>query len=568
MSELKESAPPPARRLRLREPLVLWLAALLVVVVVAGASVAVLTALVRPSGCSPAVTVRVAAAPSVAEAIGNVSRIVPVSGCYQIEVLSRDSAAMAEELANPPATGLPDVWIPESTFWLRRARSQGAYQAPTAGTSIASSPVVLAVTQRGAARFGWPGRPVPWSGLLAPDARGGPVGVPDPASDPIGVSALIGIKALSRTAPADVAALRRISPYAVSRASDLYQKLPVAGAGPGTLDAFITSEQQLAAYNMAQPKTPLVASYPSRALPTLDYPYVVLPGSSTAARTGAARFLAALLSAAARPVLGGQGLRGPGGQVLSGALGDAGATGQAVPAVPLPDESTLLDLLNTWTGVHLAAQLLGVVDISGSMADPLPGSTDSKLSGVIKGAADGLGLLLDSTQVSVWEFATNLDGNADYRIALPYTALGGGGRAAVYNALSRVAVKPNGDTALYNTVLAAYQTARRGWTPGRINLVLIATDGHNDDPAGGLNRPQLLDALRKLQDPRRPLPILFLGLSGGIDVGELQDIAGVTGGKVYVTNNPSGIRQIFFDALSTLTCQPPACVRGRQPGAS
>ncbi len=48
-------------------------------------------------------------------------------------------------------------------------------------------------------------------------------------------------------------------------------------------------------------------------------------------------------------------------------------------------------------------------------------------------------------------------------------------------------------------------------------------------------------------------------LSGGIDAGELQDIAGATGGKVYVTKNPSGIRQIFFDALAGLACQPPAC---------
>jgi hypothetical protein len=64
-----------------------------------------------------------------------------------------------------------------------------------------------------------------------------------------------------------------------------------------------------------------------------------------------------------------------------------------------------------------------------------------------------------------------------------------------------------------------------------------------------------------LQDPRRPLPILFIGLSGGVDPNELQDIAGVTGGKVYVTKTPSGIKQIFFDALASLACQPPACRR-------
>ena len=37
-----------------------------------------------------------------------------------------------------------------------------------------------------------------------------------------------------------------------------------------------------------------------------------------------------------------------------------------------------------------------------------------------------------------------------------------------------------GGTGLYDTTLAAYQEARRTWMPGRINIVLIATDGRND----------------------------------------------------------------------------------------
>jgi hypothetical protein len=209
--------------------------------------------------------------------------------------------------------------------------------------------------------------------------------------------------------------------------------------------------------------------------------------------------------------------------------------------------------------VHLSAQILGLIDISGSMADPLPGGKESKLSATMLAAEQGAGLLMDTTQVSVWVFATQLDGNKDYKLVRPYTALGGGGRAALLGTLSSVRVKPNGNTGLYDSVLAAYQAARRAWTPGRINLLLVATDGKNDDPTGGINRAQLLSSLRKLQDPRRPLPILFIGLSGGIDKHELQDIAGATGGKVYVTNKPSGIRQIFFDALAGLACQPPAC---------
>jgi hypothetical protein len=561
MYRMNGPAPTP-RRSRLREPAVLWLAALLVVVLVAWGSVAGLSSILRSSGCDQPTTVRVAAAPAIAEAVAAVARTVKPSDCYEVEVLSRDSAGLADVLANPPAETLPDAWVPESTFWLRRARSLGAFQAPETGTSVASSPVVLALTEPAAAQLGWPGRQIPWSALLAPTAHAVPVGIPDPATDPVGVSALMAIRAIAGSGPADVAALRRVSPYAVARAADLYQRLPEAGTTRNTLNAFITSEQALARYNTrSEAVTPLVASYPDRGLPTLDFPYVVLPGAAGAARTGATRFLAALVAAAAQPAFGAQGFRAPDGRVLPGVLADAGARDQTVPAVPLPDDNALLELLNTWTGVHLSAQILGLVDISGSMADPLPGGTATKLSATIRAAQEGVGLLLDTTQVGLWVFSTQLDGNRDYRMIRPYTSLAGAGRAGLIGALGQVRVKQNGNTGLYDSVLAAYQAARRGWTPGRINVLLIATDGKNDDPTGGLSRPQLLSALRKLQDPRRPLPILFIGLSGGIDPAELRDIAGVTSGKVYVTKNPSGIRQIFFDALAGLACQPPACRR-------
>jgi Bacterial extracellular solute-binding protein len=550
------------RRARLREPAVLWLAALLVVILVAWGTVAGIGAVLHSSGCAQPVAVQVAAAPAIAEAVAEVARAGTIDGCYRIDVVARDSVAMAAALADPPGA-LPAAWVPESTFWLHRARALGAFEAPDRGTSVATSPIVLALTQPEAAQLGWPGRrSIPWSALLSPQARAVPVGIPDPATDPVGVSALIAIHAITGTGPAQIAALRRISPYTAARAADLYQRLPVAGGTPagGTLHAFVTSEQALAAHNArARSGTPLVAAYPDRPLPTLDFPYVVLPSAAAPARAGATRFLAALLSPAAEPALGGQGFRAPDGRALAGDLSAPGGAAQRLPPVPLPAQDSLLDLLNVWTGVHLSAEILGVIDVSGSMAERLPGGRETRLSATVKAAQQGVGLLLSTTEVSIWVFATQLQGNQDYRVVRPYTPLAGSGRGALVAALGQVRVRPNGNTGLYDTVLAAYQAARRAWIPGRINLVLIATDGKNDDPTGGISRAQLLAGLHRMQDPRRPLPILFIGLSGGIDRGELQEIAGATGGKVYVTKEPSGIRQIFFAALAGLACQPPAC---------
>src|SRR3712207_7770012 len=44
----------------------------------------------------------------------------------------------AEILANPPPGTLPQVWVPESTFWLGRAQARGAFTVPATGTSIAT----------------------------------------------------------------------------------------------------------------------------------------------------------------------------------------------------------------------------------------------------------------------------------------------------------------------------------------------------------------------------------------------------------------------------------------------
>jgi hypothetical protein len=213
-------------------------------------------------------------------------------------------------------------------------------------------------------------------------------------------------------------------------------------------------------------------------------------------------------------------------------------------------------VLSAWTGVHLSARILGVIDVSGSMNERVP-SGETRLAATIKAAQEGAGLLLDTTEVGIWLFSTHLDGDKDYQVLLPPRALSEG-RTELVNRLGAVRAKPNGDTGLYDTTLAAYQEARRNWAPGRINLVLITTDGKNDDDVS-ITRPQLLAELRKLNDPRRPLPILFIGIGGGIDPNELNEIADATGGRVFLSQDPSGIRQIFFTALSDLGCQPPSC---------
>jgi hypothetical protein len=539
--------------------------------------------------CAERTTLRVAVAPSIAPPAREIARrLAARERCLDVLVAARESADVLRDLAHTepggagagaaptsaqsgsPATSrpqpsgtadtpaaTPDAWLPESTLWLRRARAAGAFQVPAEGVSVATTPVVLAIDVRTAARLGWRDRALGWPGLVADAQPQVPVVLPDPATSPLGFGALVGIRRLARgaglvTAPAAAAAImRRLAPRTVSLAGET----PPAPTGPGAGEAAVFSTEQEVLFGADGGRQ--VAIYPPAAVPGPDYPYAML--AAGARREGAAALLRALLAEEGATALAGHGLRSPSGAPPANIPVDAGIRTNAYPPARLPAEPEAVALLNAWGGVHISARMLAVFDISGSMAEQAPGATETRLSATIKAAQGGAQLLLGTTEIGLWAFSTDLGGGRDYRELLPVGPVGPR-RAAIATALGRMRVKPNGDTGLYDTTLAAYREATRNWTAGRINMVLILTDGRNDDD-DGISRAQLLRELRGLVDRKRPVPILFIGIGPEIDPAELRQIAAVTGGRVALTPHPSGIRQIFFVALSEFSCLPPKCRR-------
>ncbi|MGC5022711.1 substrate-binding and VWA domain-containing protein [Micromonospora sp. DT47] len=554
---------PLVRRLAGTSPVAL-LSALLVVVLVAWAGVAYLNSLSNGPSCAEQVPVRLAVAPVLAPAIEQIAKTAgDRQPCVSITVEARRSISVAANLVTPEAGQAPDAWLPESTFWLRRARSTGAFEVPERGTSVGSSPVVLALTEPVADRLGWPAKQVNWAALVGPDARDVAVGIPDPAEDSAGVAALLGMRALAAGEPepaaAVTAAMRRIAPNTLTVTADAGAVLPTGAGVPERVDAFATTEQAVIRHNSLARANKLVAAYAGDGVPTLDLPYVVLPGARGPVREAATGFLDVLLSPSARATLVAQGFRTAGGFPPEGVPTDGRVRLDVRGPVAMPPEETLTELLNGWSGVRRSARILTVLDTSGSMAARVPDTNETRMSATIKAAQDGAGLLLDSSEIGLWVFSTRLDGDLDYREVLSVGPLREQ-REELVAGLGEVRVKPNGGTGLYDTALAAYREARQHWTPGRINLVLIMTDGQNED-ADSIGRDQLLAELAKLQDPQRPLPILFIGLGSGVDRAELEGIAAATRGRVFLTKQPGGIRKIFFSALAGLSCLPPECRR-------
>jgi Mg-chelatase subunit ChlD len=519
----------------------------------------------REPPCAERTTLRIAAAPSIAPPARQIAgRLEARERCLDVVVEARESADVLRDLARTA----PDAWLPESTLWLRRARAAGAFQVPAEGVSVASTPVVLALDVRSADRLarhragaptrGRAERTPGWPALVADPRPPLPVVLPDPATSPIGFGALVGIRALARAADADTTAagaaaiMRRLAPRTVSPPGES----PPGPAGPGTGESAVVSTEQQVLRGAAAGRRQ-VAVYPPAAVPGPDYPYAVL--TTGPGRSGATAFLRALLAAEGAAAVTGHGLRTPSGAPPAGIPADTRVRTGVYPPRRVPAEPDTVALLNAWGGVHLSARMLAVFDVSGSMAAQVPGSTETRLSATVKAAQGGARLLLGTSQIGIWAFATDLDGDRDHREVVPVGPVGPR-RAEIVAELGRMRVEPNGATGLYDTTLAAYRDATRNWTPGRINMVLILTDG-KDDNASGITRAELLRELRGLVDRKRPVPILFIGVGPEIDPAELREIAKTTGGRVALTDKPSGIRRIFFTALAEFSCLPPKCRR-------
>ena len=92
---------------------------------------------------------------------------------------------------------------------------------------------------------------------------------------------------------------------------------------------------------------------------------------------------------------------------------------------------------------------------------------------------------------------------------------------------TKLGPKKGGGTGLYDTVLAAYREVQRDYVPGRINSVILFTDGKNENK-DGISRAQLLSELKRLADPKRPVRLVIIGIGNEVDRQELEAITTAT----------------------------------------
>ncbi|MGW2182762.1 substrate-binding and VWA domain-containing protein [Streptomyces sp. NPDC001732] len=558
------------------------IATVLVLAVAAGTAVAARGGLLPFSeSCEDsAVRLSMVASPDIAPAVraladrARTDEVRSDGRCLYVTVTARDSYKVAEALSGGARTPDYQIWLPDSDLWLDRAKGSGDGVPTTPGDSIASSPVTMAMVPSAAKRLGWPKKQYSWAGLTAAtmESAGVGLGSADPARSATGLLALSSIGTSSGKQGGDsdtrVAATAELLARRMSDSdSQVLETLAQDGSGtgkgkPARNQALLLSEQAAFAHNAeSADDAKLDLFYPEDGIPLLNYPYTMVDESrmSTAEGRAALRFMTLLNEPASQAVLAKHGFRkvdGTAGESVVAPAGGQKPQPYATAATTQPTVEELQRTLGMWTITVQSARLTTVVDASGSMATIVPGRNQSRMDVTKASLIQALDQFTPNDEIGLWEFATTLDGDKDYRRLMPTRRLGapakGGGthRKKLSEAFAALQPVPGGATGLYDTMLAAYKDVQATYVKGKFNAVVILTDGSNQD-ARSLSRSALIAELKRIADPERPVPLLAIAVGPEADREEVNEIAKVTGGGGYQVTDPADIQAVILQAIMT-----------------
>jgi len=501
--------------------------------------------------CRP-VAVEISAAPAAAPVVQAITA--PANGtdlgqgqCLSVQVSEQDPAGTVAGSAVLPVDRAPDVWIPDSSLWVPRVSAWRLQRV----SSLASSPVVLATSRQAVVALDWAGTPPTWAQAMTGRR---PVALADINEDADSLAALLAMwQSGRRGAGAEQAVTRAVFAETQGQLPSETAALAQAQSGAANAPLLPTSEQAIFIANSGNRDPNLVAVYPRDGSPLLDFPILrtQAAGRSSAEAHGVDVVLARLTSPDARAVLLANGFRvgtsaGPNG---------GGLRTSSVRALALPTTADITALLNRAQLVSQPSRILTVIDVSTSMAAPVPGRLN-RAQLAVTAAVRFVDVLPDTASSGLWIFAQRLQGAQDWRVVSAVRPLGfteAGGRSHRDNLVAAAGRVPNqlsaGGTALYNTALAAVRTMRASFDPNAINAVVIFTDGANENSTG-MTLAQVVSALKAEADPRRPVLLIGIGIGPDADVAALRAMSEATTGRAVGVQTEADIQRVLLEGLT------------------
>ena len=562
------------------------------------------TDVARDTGDCVALTV--AASSEKAALLGTIAKQYEKTGpqvagtCVAVEVTSVASgggeAALArgwdEEVDGPR----PDVWTPAASTWARLLEQDLAARdhpdlVPDETPSIVSTPLVLAMPRPMAQALGWPAKALGWSDVLSlvedpegwaslghPEWGRFTLGKTNPNLSTSGLAATVGsfVAATGKSSDLTERDLRdpkvRRFVQTVERSVVHYgdttltylsnlQRADDRGAGLGYVSAVAVEEKSVLDYNAGNPTgdpatlgdhdppaVPLAAIYPKEGTLYSDSPWVTLdaPWVDDATQAASADFLDYLRSGTAQKVFTDAGFRTydgkPGRPITSSE--DVVADGVTVTLAP-PAPAVLAQVRSLWAQLRKPARVLMLLDVSGSMGEPVPEAGASKLDLAKRAAIRAMAQFAPTDEVGLWAFTTDMGDGRIYRELEPVLPIS---RQRSDLRQSIQALTPLNGTPLYAAIRAAVADMGSSLDGDKINAVVVLTDGRNEYPAD----TDLTGLVEQLGGggSEAALRVFTIAYGQGADLDTLRQISAASNAAAYDATRPESIDKVFTAVLS------------------
>ncbi|WP_106319279.1 VWA domain-containing protein [Actinoplanes italicus] len=505
-----------------------------------------------PVVSGPATTLRVLAGSELADMQPILDEAAKATGVtVQLDLIG--SLEGAERVATGGADGKYDALWFSSNRYLETLPE--AKQRLGNATRIMGSPVVLGVRPATAQRLGWTAGTATWKDIAAAAGRGElTFAMTDPATSNTGFSALVAVasaldgsgRALDAAAIDRVAAPltgffsgQRITAGSSGWLTDAFLGR-MAGTDPGpAVDGLITYEASLLELNSSgKLSEQLTVIRPGDGVVSADYPLTLLTSAPTGARDAHERLTAYLRGRVAQE------------QIVARTWRRPGTTGVALPsdlpAAPVelsfPDTRAAIEALLTAYQDRLRrpSRTVYVLDVSGSMAK------DGRLK-QLKAALEGLTGVNTSLTGEHCRFRSR-----EEVILLPFSSRPAAPQRYTVDAaapqpsrdLLRAAagrLRAGGDTAVYDSLLAAYREIDGAADRNRFASIVLMTDGES-------NRGRVLADFEKQVRQRpataEPVPV-FPVLFGEAAEGQMRRVATVSGGELWDARRGGDLTKTF-----------------------
>ncbi len=445
------------------------------------------------------------------------------------------------------------MWIPDSSVWIARQKTidRGTFAGTT--VSVATSPVVFAVSASNKAAGAAAKQLLSAEGRLDLTKIGGAINascasgksagftiaLADPSTDAASLAATTWLDSQVTDPNCSMAFYRQVG--------HLNDRAGLIAAVTKGVDTVPLPEQAVLQHDAAHPNSALGAILPQQATTVLDYPAAVYAGLPVATSTAAFLFRDQLSKPAAVAVFARSGFRAVQGSTGPGFPAAAGVDTSPVDPTAMDSASALSPIGGIWKAANNPARALALVNTGPSMANT-DGGKKSRIRTISELAGGGLGLFDPADELGIWAYGGAASDNAlGYLPIVAPNPLDRKQQEAIGGVLAGAAPNGKDDCGFFPAVLAAYKYMSTNFDPDRANTLIVFTD--NTDACQGISAAAVETQLSQLATIDKPIALIILGIGPDIDLKVLNDLSATVSGQVFPVTAKTEIQTVFMEAL-------------------